>query len=72
MSFAIPPKGTMPTNPKDENYERDMLAYKEQMAARNLAIQTLMEEQTQQQAMRTNLAKSSHDALMSIINNFKG
>lgn len=71
MSNVIPPKGTMPTNPKADNYEAKMLEYKEDMAARNLAIQTLMEEQTQNQAMRTNLAKSSHDALMAIVQNFK-
>lgn len=71
MSNSIPEKGTMPSNPKDPNYESKMIEYKEQMAARNLAIQTLMEEQTQNQAMRTNLAKSSHEALMAVIQNFK-
>lgn len=75
MSIGIPSRPSIPEMGKNgvnkDNYEAKILEYKEASATRNMAIQTMMEEQTQTQAMRTNLAKASHEALMAVVQNFK-
>lgn len=71
MDFNVPNIGSMPTDTNSKTYEADMLKYKEASGKRQMAIQMMMEDLTQQQATRTNMMKSSHDALMAVIQNFK-
>jgi len=75
MSFAIPPRPSIPEIGKGgvnkDNYEAKMMEYQEAAAQRRLLIQTMQQDQTEEQATRTNLAKSRHDAMMSIVGNFK-
>lgn len=48
-----------------------MLAYQQKMADYNFALQTKQQMQNEEQATRTNMSKSSHDAMMAVINNMK-
>ena len=62
-----------PTRPPDPNVEdpKSMLEYQRKMADYNLAIQTIQQTQSEEQATRTNMSKSRHDAMMAIANNLK-
>ncbi|MET0753992.1 MAG: hypothetical protein ABWZ66_11485 [Pyrinomonadaceae bacterium] len=54
-----------------QQYDQDMLKYQEDMARYNRTLQFLQQQQNEEQSTRSNMAKSRHDAMMSIINNFK-
>lgn len=66
----IPPMKEMPS-PGSENYEHELMKAQEFNSQRNLLIQSLMAQQSEKQATRSNMQKSGHDAMMSVINNFK-
>ena len=55
----------------DPNFEEKLLAHKKAEGNRLLLVQTLMEQQSQDQAARSSMQKASHDAMMGIINNMK-
>ncbi len=48
-----------------------MLKYQQQMADYNFVLQMKQQMQNEEQATRTNMAKSSHDAMMAVITNMK-
>lgn len=57
---------------KDGSVDQEaMLAYQQKMADYNFALQTKQQMQNEEQATRTNMSKSSHDAMMAVINNMK-
>lgn len=83
MPVSLP---TMPTMPKDpgagnpqdpafakkvREYDQAMLAYQDQMARYNRMMQNLQQQQNEEQATRSNMAKSRHEAMMSIVGNLK-
>lgn len=67
----IPPITQLPTNTKDPDYANKLLEAQEANANRTLLIQSMMSQQTEEQASRSNMEKSGHDALMAVISNFK-
>ena len=67
----IPPVTQLPTNTNDPNYANDLMAAQQLNANRTLLIQSMMSQQTEEQATRSNMQKSGHDALMAVISNFK-
>ena len=56
---------------KKQQYDQDMLKYQEDMARYNRTLQFLQQQQNEEQSTRSNMAKSRHDAMMSIISNMK-
>lgn len=48
-----------------------MLKYQQKMADYNFVLQMKQQMQNEEQATRTNMAKSSHDAMMAVIGNMK-
>ena len=54
-----------------KNYEEELMKAQEHNAQRNLLIQAMMSDQSEKRATRSNMQKSAHDAMMSVINNFK-
>ena len=54
-----------------QKYDQDMLKYQEDMARYNRTLQFLQQQQNEEQSTRSNMAKSRHDAMMSIISNMK-
>lgn len=56
---------------KKQQYDQDMLKYQEDMARYNRTLQFLQQQQNEEQATRSNMAKSRHDAMMAIISNMK-
>lgn len=68
---AIPSITPLPTDTKAPNYANDLLAAQDANANRTLLIQSMMSQQTEEQATRSNMEKSGHDALMAVISNFK-
>jgi hypothetical protein len=55
----------------DFNDKKAVLQYEKESADYNFAIQRLAQIQTEEAAAKSNLAKTQHDAMMSVINNFK-
>lgn len=45
--------------------------FQRETAAYNLMVQTMMQTQTEESTTKSNIAKNRHEAMMSIINNFK-
>lgn len=70
MSTHIPPMKPMP-KPGSDNYEQKLMEAQEFNSQRNLLIQSLMAQQNEKQATRSNMQKSGHDAMMAVITNFK-
>ncbi len=68
----IPPITQLPTNTSDPDYANKLLKAQDANANRTLMIQSLMSQQTEEQATRSNMEKSGHDAMMAVISNFKG
>ncbi len=54
-----------------QQYDQQMLKYQEDMARYNRTLQFLQQQQNEEQATRSNMAKSRHDAMMAIISNMK-
>ncbi len=75
MSVSIPPRPAVPVMGQDgvnkDNYEAKMIDYQDAAAQRRLLIQTLQQDQTEEQATKTNMSKTRHDAMMAIVGNFK-
>lgn len=75
MSVSIPPRPSVPEVGKNgvtkDNYEAKMIDYQEEAGRRRLLIQTLQQDQSEEQATKTNMSKSRHDAMMAIVSNFK-
>ena len=72
-SVQLPPKPEA-TGLYKENGSVDqeaMLKYQQQMADYNFVLQMKQQMQNEEQATRTNMAKSSHDAMMAVIGNMK-
>ena len=76
--ISLPPMPSMPPAPgsnatpeRKQQYDQDMLRYQEDMARYNRILQFLQQQQNEEQATRSNMAKSRHDAMMAIINNLK-
>lgn len=64
----------MPIKPPSNIDWKDQKAvadYQADMASYNLALQARLNAQTQEETTATNMAKTRHDAMMSIISNFK-
>ena len=69
---------TMPNAPgsnasadQKQQYDQQMLKYQEDMARYNRTLQFMQQQQNEEQSTRSNMAKSRHDAMMSIISNMK-
>lgn len=65
---------SMPVKPSSTIDWKDQKAvadYQAESAAYNLALQSRLNAQTQEETTATNMAKTRHDAMMSIISNFK-
>jgi hypothetical protein len=78
MSAVLPTMPTMPNAPgsnasaeQKQQYDQNMLKYQEDMARYNRTLQFLQQQQNEEQATRSNMAKSRHDAMMAIISNMK-
>ena len=56
---------------RKQQYDQDMLKYQEDMARYNRTLQFLQQQQNEEQATRSNMSKSRHDAMMAIISNMK-
>ena len=69
--FNIPARTPLPTDTKSPDYAEKLAQAQEANANRTLMIQTMMSQQTEEQATRSNMQKSGHDALMAVISNFK-
>ena len=70
----LPTKPQVPGNLYNDKRELNqdvMLKYQQQMADYNFALQLKQQMQNEEQATRTNMAKSSHDAMMAVIGNMK-
>ncbi|MCS7080562.1 MAG: hypothetical protein NZ585_11025 [Chloracidobacterium sp.] len=66
--IAIPPA---PPRPGQNATPEERLAYQEAMQNRHFAIQMELNRITQEGAMKSNLQKAAHDALMAMINNLR-
>ncbi|HEY0429766.1 MAG TPA: hypothetical protein VGC76_18430 [Pyrinomonadaceae bacterium] len=78
MSAVLPTMPTMPNAPgsnasadQKQQYDQQMLKYQEDMARYNRTLQFMQQQQNEEQSTRSNMAKSRHDAMMSIISNMK-
>jgi hypothetical protein len=78
MSAVLPTMPTMPNAPgsnasadQKQQYDQNMLKYQEDMARYNRTLQFMQQQQNEEQATRSNMAKSRHDAMMAIISNMK-
>lgn len=78
MSAVLPTMPSMPNAPgsnasadQKQQYDQNMLKYQEDMARYNRTLQFLQQQQNEEQSTRSNMAKSRHDAMMSIISNMK-
>ncbi len=58
-------------NNVDFNDKKAVLEFEQQSADYNFAIQRMAQMQSEEAAAKSNLAKTQHDAMMSVINNFK-
>jgi len=68
---TIPPRESLPTKTSDPNYAEKLDKVQERNANRMLLIQAKMAQSSEERATRSNMQKSGHDAMMSVINNFK-
>lgn len=67
-NFAVPSK---PSIPQDTSNQKAMLEYQEQMFNYQFALQIHQSTLSQEEGARSNMAKSEHDAMMSVVNNLK-
>lgn len=67
---ALPDRPSVPSS-ADLQDPKKMMEYQQAMANYNLAVQTIQQTQNEEQATRSNMAKSRHDAMMAIVNNMK-
>lgn len=77
-AVSLPNMPSMPSAPgsnasaeQKQNYDQQMLKYQEDMARYNRTLQFMQQQQNEEQATRSNMAKSRHDAMMAIISNMK-
>ena len=63
--------GSNATPQEKQAYDQKMLQYQEDMARYNRTLQFLQQQQNEEQATRSNMSKSRHDAMMAIISNMK-
>lgn len=75
---SLPSMPHMPSDPganaspeATRAYDRSMLQYQEAMARYNRTLQFMQQQQNEEQATRSNMTKSRHDAMMSIVSNLK-
>lgn len=78
MSVQLPTMPSMPPTPpsnasagQKQEYDQKMLSYQEDMARYNRTLQFLQQQQNEEQATRSNMSKSRHDAMMAVISNLK-
>ena len=76
-AVTLPPMPDMPTVPgsnasssENKAYDQAMLKYQDDMARYNRSLQ-FKQQQNEEQATRSNMEKSRHDAMMGIVNNLK-
>lgn len=67
---SLPGRPGIPSS-ADLQDPKKMLEYQQTMANYNLAIQTIQQTQNEEQATRSNMSKSRHDAMMAVVNNMK-
>lgn len=67
---SLPGRPGIPSS-ADLQDPKKMLEYQQAMANYNLAIQTIQQTQNEEQATRSNMSKSRHDAMMAVVNNMK-
>lgn len=66
----LPARPGIPSKSDMEDPQK-MMEYQQAMANYNLAVQTIQQTQTEEQATKSNMSKSKHDAMMAIVNNMK-
>lgn len=69
-AVSLPDRPGIPSKSDMENPQK-MLEYQQAMANYNLAVQTIQQTQNEEQATRSNMSKSRHDAMMAIASNLK-
>jgi hypothetical protein len=77
-AVSLPNMPSMPSAPgsnasagQKQEYDQAMLKYQEDMARYNRTLQFMQQQQNEEQATRSNMSKSRHDAMMAIISNMK-
>jgi hypothetical protein len=77
-AVSLPPMPEMPSVPgsnasatQNKEYDQAMLKYQDDMARYNRSLQFMQQQQNEEQATRSNMEKSRHDAMMGIVNNLK-
>ena len=69
---SMPPDPGANAKPEETRaYDRAMLQYQEAMARYNRTLQFMQQQQNEEQATRSNMSKSRHDAMMAIVGNMK-
>lgn len=71
MSTAPVNLPSKPQIPSDTSDQKAMLEYQRKMGEYNFALQIIQQTQSEEQATKTNINKSRHDAMMAIIGNLK-
>lgn len=63
----------LPVNPgkPDWSNKEEVQKYQDEKADYNFALQAMQQARTEESAIRSNIAKSEHDAMMIIANNMK-
>lgn len=65
-----------PSKPEDaqkqRDYDRQMMAYQDDMARYNRTLQQMQGQQQEEAATRSTMEKNKHDAVMQIVANMKG
>ena len=76
---SLPSRPDMPHYPGEnastdakKAYDEKMLKYQEDMATYNRTLQQMMNMLNQEETTQSNINKSRHEAMMSIINNMRG
>ena len=69
--MQLPSRPATPSSEVLKNNPQAAADYQQAMADYNFAIQCLKHAQDEEQSVRSNMEKSSHDALMNIISNMK-
>jgi len=68
MEISLPPK---PDIPPDTTDQKAMLEYQKAMFDYQFALQVMQHTQNQEEGARSNMEKSKHDAMMTVVNNLR-